>query len=952
MGARMPELVFGDPTRLVGRVTELAAIAAVVSRVRDSGEPAAAVALGDAGIGKTKLLTEAAKATEGMRLFRMSGYEPEKRVPLGAATSVLRELSKHDESLARLLSENPREQNGLESVRVFDAAYRGLVSLAPAVLLVDDVQWVDEMSTAFVHYVMRAAQADGTALLALCFARPTPQATGLARSLSKVFADDAAAYVEVTLGALTKEEGVELARTVASDLDETQATELWATSGGSPFWIKTAARARVVPEFPAAVIASSLRQLSSDAAAALGALVIAGRPAAKEELCFALDWPPERLANALAELANCGLGVVTDAGARTAHDLVRDAALAQLPAARASALHASFADMLHRRAHGDLQLLTEALEHADAAGSTNTDLALEIARSPQRRLLGSAGLGRLGGLAQRPTTDTAASCALDIELAELAEELGDEEEACDRWAALAESLPTNAERATAAVKAARHAFELDRSAQLASLLDRARREAPSDAWVEVAADALTYHRLAWLDHESAAAQPHAERAITRGRALVAAAGSIDALSRTAQLAYVEAVDAERVTKLMADDIVGMLAVSDEMVEATRGMGERHVDAKLFTNNALRFLNRWAESETRTKDAIRDAARQIYPGMVAYGTYELALTVFMQGRITEAAELYDQARRLGTRIEKAVEISDTWLASLGPGIEASRTDWRSAAQELRQDAAREPNPHIRLMTRQRLATCLARFAPEQARTEAVEVLVAADADAVAADCVRCLWELRVVSIELYARVGELNRARELLAAWDASHPAPHPRASYMRQRSGAVVSAIAAAPDAADQLRTAVTAAVDAGLLLDQAWSLIDLGDLLSVSDRDEAIDAWSTAAALTSEVGAATEEALVRQRLREVGVRRPSAARSAGSSGGVSALSSRELEVARLAAGGARNGDIARSLFISSKTVEQHLSRIFAKLGVRNRTELGARFGAELATVSAPGAEN
>jgi DNA-binding NarL/FixJ family response regulator len=45
-------------------------------------------------------------------------------------------------------------------------------------------------------------------------------------------------------------------------------------------------------------------------------------------------------------------------------------------------------------------------------------------------------------------------------------------------------------------------------------------------------------------------------------------------------------------------------------------------------------------------------------------------------------------------------------------------------------------------------------------------------------------------------------------------------------------------------------------------------------------------------------------------------------------------------------------MFISSKTVEQHLSRIFAKLGVRNRTELGARFGAELATVSAPAAEN
>jgi len=70
---------------------------------------------------------------------------------------------------------------------------------------------------------------------------------------------------------------------------------------------------------------------------------------------------------------------------------------------------------------------------------------------------------------------------------------------------------------------------------------------------------------------------------------------------------------------------------------------------------------------------------------------------------------------------------------------------------------------------------------------------------------------------------------------------------------------------------------------------------------------------------------------------------------GPAALSRREVEVARLAIAGARNADIAQSLFISAKTVEQHLSRIFAKLDVRNRTELGARFSAELTPASASG---
>ncbi|CEK14201.1 response regulator containing a CheY-like receiver domain and an HTH DNA-binding domain [Chthonomonas calidirosea] len=50
-------------------------------------------------------------------------------------------------------------------------------------------------------------------------------------------------------------------------------------------------------------------------------------------------------------------------------------------------------------------------------------------------------------------------------------------------------------------------------------------------------------------------------------------------------------------------------------------------------------------------------------------------------------------------------------------------------------------------------------------------------------------------------------------------------------------------------------------------------------------------------------------------------------------LNERELEVLRLVAKGARNKDIAQELFIAPKTVEHHLSNIFAKLGAANRTE-------------------
>jgi DNA-binding NarL/FixJ family response regulator len=50
-------------------------------------------------------------------------------------------------------------------------------------------------------------------------------------------------------------------------------------------------------------------------------------------------------------------------------------------------------------------------------------------------------------------------------------------------------------------------------------------------------------------------------------------------------------------------------------------------------------------------------------------------------------------------------------------------------------------------------------------------------------------------------------------------------------------------------------------------------------------------------------------------------------------LSARELQVLRMAAGGTSNACIARTLWITDGTVKYHLSNIFRKLGVANRTE-------------------
>jgi DNA-binding CsgD family transcriptional regulator len=56
----------------------------------------------------------------------------------------------------------------------------------------------------------------------------------------------------------------------------------------------------------------------------------------------------------------------------------------------------------------------------------------------------------------------------------------------------------------------------------------------------------------------------------------------------------------------------------------------------------------------------------------------------------------------------------------------------------------------------------------------------------------------------------------------------------------------------------------------------------------------------------------------------------------VARLTAREREIAQLAAGGLTSAEIGRRLFLSSRTVDSHLGRVYAKLAVANRTGLAA----------------
>ena len=59
-----------------------------------------------------------------------------------------------------------------------------------------------------------------------------------------------------------------------------------------------------------------------------------------------------------------------------------------------------------------------------------------------------------------------------------------------------------------------------------------------------------------------------------------------------------------------------------------------------------------------------------------------------------------------------------------------------------------------------------------------------------------------------------------------------------------------------------------------------------------------------------------------------------GASVGLDRLTPQELQIARVVSGGKNNGEVSAALFVSRKTVEAHLTRIYRKLGIHSRVEL------------------
>jgi DNA-binding CsgD family transcriptional regulator/tetratricopeptide (TPR) repeat protein len=185
------------------------------------------------------------------------------------------------------------------------------------------------------------------------------------------------------------------------------------------------------------------------------------------------------------------------------------------------------------------------------------------------------------------------------------------------------------------------------------------------------------------------------------------------------------------------------------------------------------------------------------------------------------------------------------------------------------------------------------------------------------------------IEALVALGEKGKARAVLEHLEWRHATiPRPWTAVALIRARGLVLAAEGDPAGGLEALEALDLDSAARVPLEHARCVLVKGRLhRRLKQRGAAAEVLGDALDRFVSLGALTWEQEARSELARTGLRRPAPGE----------LTPSELRVAELAAAGLRNREIATAAFMSPKTVEANLARVYRKLGIRSRAELGAR---------------
>jgi DNA-binding CsgD family transcriptional regulator len=912
---------------ILGRDAELAEVQRFVDAVVEG--PAALILEGVAGIGKTTLWQSGMEFARGRgyRVLSCRAEETEARLSytgLGDLLDIeLPELPAPqkralDVALLRAEVEGSQPEQRAVSVATLGVV-RAFSKSTPVLIAIDDVQWLDAPSAKVLSFAARRLENEAVRLLVTLRAGPLAHPLGLVRTTPSL------ALRKLSVGPLSLEALTRLVRErLGTSLTHPVLLRLHDISQGNPFFALEIARALIaqgaslepgqllpVPDDLRELLGARLAALPREASRALLVVAAAGRPT--DDLVHAVTGSAGSLA--LAEEA----GIVARDGEKVgfSHPLLGSTVYAGATLEERRRVHRRLAEVVDDPEEGARHLalaapgpdprVAEALDgagrHARSRGAP--DAAAELMELARRLT---------------PPADISNILRRSVDAASYHFDAGDATRATTLLEEAIALAPPGPERAVILFRLASISWlNMPRVQRLA---EQAVREAEDDA------ELLTsiHEHLAWVGiyrGDLSFSEAHAKRS-RKWAAGISNAG-VQAES-TATFGMVEFLRGREANTHMRE------AVSNQdlgITEHSRIQSTVYTAARTCYGLQLLWAGKldaarrvlqaeMADYERLGRYVVRDELHCYLAELECRaGNWEIAAA-----HARDAVEIgFDSGHVLG---RGQMLFPRALVAALTGDVEGARSD---AEEGLRISLANED-----LLS----ASCnrsvlglleLSQSRPDAAMAHFERVLSFLDRTGTEEPCViPCAPD----AIEALVALGRLDEAEELTRRLEDQ--------GRSRERPWAVATGgrcrglLAAARGDVEQSRTLLERAVADHARVRQPF---DLARTLLVKGEIERKAKQKRAARSTLEASLAMFEGLGAPLWAERA--RTGLARIGGVASAPGELTPTEERIAHLVAQGRKNREVADALFISVKTVEANLSRIFHKLGVRSRTELSHR---------------
>ena len=909
---------------LRGRSGELESLSRALDGLA-TGAGGVALVEGEPGIGKTRLLDELSREAEarGLLVRRGAAEELEQDRPFGPVVDAL-----GAPDTMPLLGD--RSRPGIDARFMTQDAFvdlvERLIGVGPMVLAIDDLHWADRATLATLWALARRA-GDMGLLLVLAF-RPAPRSRELARVIEGC---QELGAQHLRLGPIDDDALGALAVDVVGAVPGPALLDALAGSRGNPFLaiemlgalasdgglVETENGVELESSaLPAVMRDNLLRRLTGLSEATRHVLSVAavlGGTGRLGEIAALLGISAGAAGVAVAEGARAGLLEPSGEVVAFRHELIREALYQDLPESVRAGWHREAAHQLEGHADPAVVarhlVLGSTLEDADALDRLARSAAAIVASDPDasaellQRALELAldegsqsefGVARAQALLIAGRAEEAAAQANAVLTAAASPRVIAQAQMARGKASFHQGRPTDAVDGFAAARATGALDDVEAAHAMG-------REAASLVWV--------------FEHDRALEQ--ADRALAEGRRLGILGVQVEALAvRCAVHAFRAEFDAAITAGRAAVDL------ADEDPSALRRTPHVFLGLALLHGDQLEEASRIVELGRRHSSELGQ--------VVVLRSYQVMLTriAWCAGRWDDAILEADTATRLaedfGVRFGWATTEAIKGLIQFHRGDPAGA----QASFERHPRAARGRGDASGAELHVLLDALLLDAAGR--REEAVDTLLQA---------LRIDQGLEMNSARLWQGPTCVRFALSLDRAGDAREVADDLDDIARRAGTASARSAAAYARGLVERdpelLGEAIAQAAAAQRPLEQLEALEALGVLHEEGGRrDDAIARFQEAMALAEGLAATHDTRRLSSALRDLGVRSGSRSPRRQAVGGWESLTETELAVARLVGDGLRNAEIAEQLFVSRRTVEWHVSRLYSKLHAANRVAL------------------